>query len=281
MKLINILVLLFFSTHAGLAQDFSSKIQKVYDFDMNELSSDEKKSKTIQIDSLYKQVKSDTTLYLPQLRKELSTSKNSFLIVDGSILLMQASKSVSDEVLILNCLKRCDLKYVSDKSFFKLTHYLSVHGYNTVELNLKILRDTTFSVFLENHFVTIGQSYAMLYTLLPLQKTYYLNDVMKLYQNEQSVYINKTILMVLWYSSTCEGDSLIRAASQDMSKPIKVREYATKIISVYPKDRHNKPGKYKRLIAQRNKLFDRPASDESIDALEEFVYKLMNYYTCE
>jgi hypothetical protein len=111
----------------GVRSDSQTAIHKeildIYDFQPHLLGDQELSRKSAILDRFWDKAKSDSALYLPALRKELTDFSNPpFFLYDGSMLLLNLSKDAPDRKIALAAIAHCDLRDVQPQEYFRQIH---------------------------------------------------------------------------------------------------------------------------------------------------------------
>ena len=104
-------------------QDLSKVIDSIYNFSPGSMSKEKEEEKVKPINDFWNMVRSDTSRWLPDLRKQLAASDHKpFFYFDESSLLLSASNSRVDKLLAGEAIARCDIADINgpDTSFFIL-----------------------------------------------------------------------------------------------------------------------------------------------------------------
>ena len=230
MRLILTTTFLFYAV-LTFGQISKIEIDKVYDFAPSKLSKSEQDKKMPKLDAFWKKVESDTTTYLPALRRELNEpNHNPYFYFDGTSLLLSLTSRPLDKSIAAKNIAKCQLKDIDRRAYVMLVNKLANEGFNTTYAALKILEDPAFSFFIPQHALNFNQAYCLTYMLLPLKPQMYTQALINSFKKE-NITSQQSIITALWFGYTCKGDSLINSVISDRSINKKVGEYAKAIIS--------------------------------------------------
>jgi len=237
MKLLmmNVFVLLCVRTALAsdliLQKDFHEEIVKTYSFQPHTLSQKDMEAKSGELDRFWDKVNGDKDRYLPLLRAELQAADNpSFFYYDGSGLLLSLSKNIEDQKIALAAMPRADLADVEHANYLQTIHMLAMNELDTSDAALRILDYPDFEAYIPMHALTLGQDYSLICMLIPSKEEFYLQKLMARLSAEKNVAAQKSIIQVLWYTVTKEGDQAIRQFAEDESKPAESRKWAKELI---------------------------------------------------
>ncbi len=221
-----------FLSSSSLGQNFSNLIDSVYNFKPTELNKNEKELVFPKLDSFFNKIINDSATYVPLLKEELKKDGHfPYFYYDAAHLLMIINKNNTiDDELIINSFLKSEIKELDPKVFTFLLSRLALRGANTSDIAINILRDTTFSFFLPDHFFNFNQGYCISYILLPLNTSYYITKLIANF-NSFSDYSKKSIITTLWFSYSCEGDKFLTNIIEDTQYSENVRNYARDLMS--------------------------------------------------
>jgi hypothetical protein len=281
--MIKLTVGLLLITTSLFSQSLHDDIRQVYDFSPGKLTRDEQNKKIPQMDDFWKKVKDDTSKYLPELRTELQIEGNpKFFYFEGGQLLLSISKSVKDKQIVLDGVLKSDLADIDRRTLVSTLNYLAKSKLNTTEAALKILDDKEFQFFLPEHSFYFNQGYCLTYSLLPTNPNYYLTAMTSRFKEEKDTKTKKSIVTVLWFSNTCDGNEFLRSITTDKTLDKEVVDYTNDLLTRKLK----KEEYYKELesmnfddlvkiqVASTNRM-----SDEAIYELD-YVTKLLRKNNC-
>lgn len=212
------------------AAEFHVEVSRVYGFQPHTLTSEQTTKKSAELDAFWDKVKTDQGRYLPLLRSELQDSSNpSFFLYDGSHLLLSLSETKEDKLLALGAMPHCDMRDVQEKDYLLTFGHFAIEGLDTTDAAFHILDAPKFTVSVPEHALTLGQDYALVYMLLPTEEKYYLNRCVARLSSEKDETAQKSLLLVLWYTVTPEGDAAITQHAADDGAPTAVRAYAKQL----------------------------------------------------
>ncbi len=270
MKFIAIIISTFITTFI-FGQTLSKEVDSIYNFKPSKLSDKEQESKFPPLDKFWQKVKTDTLIYLPQLRLELTqVGHNPFFYYDGSSLLLSISETKSDKELAVQAISKCDLDDISRKIYVSTLNKLAQENIDVTPAAIKILQDDKFSFFIPEHAMSFNQGYCLTYMLLP-QKNYKYVDTLIYKFSTLSKTAKKSVITSLWFTYSCKGDNFLKSIMTDQAIEKEVREYAKKIItsSKLTKDHQD----YLKVIGKEHinemrELALQRFSDEAIDELD-------------
>jgi hypothetical protein len=283
MLLIRIVIALTFSSlAAGLAiaepvsaPEFHSKVVEIYSFEPHKLNKGEIQVKSGELDRFWALVTADPASTLPLLRKELQDPSNSaFFFYDGSKLLLSVSKDRSDHALALRAIPKADLRGVEHTDYLRTVHWFASNGFDTREAALRILAFPNFKAFIPQHVLTLGQNYALIYMLFPMDETLFVADLAARLSSERDVRSQQTLLLALRYTATAGGDAAIRKFLDGADNPPEAVAYAKKLLE---RKGANSRGfaSMEELREQRRKVMRRPISDEALIEFDELTSRLL------
>jgi hypothetical protein len=155
---------------------------------------------------------------------------------------------------------------------------LATLGEDTTDAALHVLVDPKFTAFIPQHALTLGQNYALIYMVLPLDPVLWGPPVLGRLRVEAEPTAQKSLLLLAWYAQTSDADAAISAFAADPAKPDASREYARELAA-----RNAKAGllaaataafrNEAALRAERRELMKR-VSDEALIELDEKTAQL-------
>ncbi len=95
---------------------------------------------------------------------------------------------------------------------------------------LHVLDDPAFKVFVPQHALTLGLDYALVYMLLPEDPEFWLYPAIGRLRAERDQAAQKSLLWLLWYAQTTEGDKALSDFASDISKPDATRARAKELL---------------------------------------------------
>jgi hypothetical protein len=258
------------------APEFHSKVVALYSFEPHKLTRAEIDAKSAQLDEFWSLAKANTKDTLPLLRKELEDASNSaFFFYDGSKLLLSLSKDRSDQGLALRAIPKGDLRGIDHTDYLRTVHWLATNGFDTRDAAFRILAFPNFKAFIPQHVLTLGQNYALIYMLFPMDETVFADDLASRLASEREVESQKSLLLALWYTMTPAGHAALKKFAEDEGKPAEATGYARKLI--LRKAAVNPLGlaAVEPLREERRKVMRRPISDEALIEFDELTAKIL------
>ena len=206
-------------------------IQRIYNFQPHLLTDQQRNEKSAVMDQFWGKVKAGKDSLLPALRSELAELGNPpFFLYDGSMLLLSLSDAAGDRRLALAAVSKCDLLDVQANSYFEQVHRIAALNEDTSQAALHILDDPAFTVFVSQHVLTLGQDYALVYMLLPEDTKFWIHPAIERLRSERDQTAQKSLLLLLWYAQTPEGDKALSDFASDRSKPDATRAQAKDLL---------------------------------------------------
>ena len=211
-------------------EQLHADILATYNFQPRTLNQEEIAKKSKVLDGFWTKVQSTPKENVPLLRNELKNFSNSpYFLYDGSMLLLAMSKTDIDKSIALNAIAHSDLRDLQATEFLRTVHGMAKDGLNTTDAAFLILSEPKFIAFIPQHALTLGQNYSLIYMLLPTNEGYYLQASIQRLKTEKDETAQKSLLLLLWYTVTAEGDRAISSFIADVSKPKSVRDYASEL----------------------------------------------------
>jgi hypothetical protein len=255
-------------------------IRATYAFRPHELTSQQIAEKSAILDAFWARAKAQKASYLPVIRSDLAAADAPpFFLYDGSMLLLSLSDTPSDRRTALKAIARCDLRDVQHTDYFRQVHRLASLGEDTTEAAFHILSEPRFTAFIPQHALTLGQDYALVYMILPVEPARWLSPALSRLATEADPTAQKSLLLVAWYAQTREADDLIAGFSEAADRPAANREYARQLLA-----RNASPGileiilslfrSEKSLRAQRREIM-KQVSDEALIELDRKTAQLI------
>lgn len=280
------LFLLFFATAYGQQSDFHQQVITLYDFRPHELGRQQQQEKSNKLDTFWKMVESDKSKYLPLLTAELNDTNNpSFFFYDGSKLLLSLSQDTHDKMTALNAISRSDPRDLQLDDYLFTVHSLAVEGLDTSEAAFHILGYPKFHVIIPQHALTLGQDYSLICMVLPTKESFYLEKAIQRLKTEADATSQKSLLLLLWYSVTKEGDTAIKDFIHASNGAATAKAYASELLE---RNKNLKPSllsflktrNIPDLKEQRKRAMAR-ISDESLSELDSITTDIRAAYAKE
>ena len=264
---------------ANGVSDFHSKVVATYSFSPHTIPNDQLTEKSAVLDKFWGYVKGRGQSGVDDLRHQLSRDDTPvFFKYDGAKLLLSLSDGKQDHALALAAISRCDTRDVQSLDYFLTVHAFAVEGLDTTDAAFKILEQDDFQVFIAQHSLTLPQEACFIYLLLPTNESYYLARAKDRLFLEKRVEAQKSLLALLAYTVTKQGDEAIARFAADSKQPTESRAYARKIIeSTAAMEKSGVLGmstkSYDSLKAEQRKLLAR-VSDEALGEWEHLKLKI-------
>jgi hypothetical protein len=270
---------LLFTANFGFGQSIKSFVDSCYSFNPHELTSEEINVKSGLLDIFWDKIESNKDYYLPLLRNELKADGHkAFFYYDCGSLLLKNSQSNSDYEIVYNATKKVDLRDVQGADFIYKVIMFAQRGFDTYDFAEKIFETKDFKSYLVKHALTLNKDYSLLYVLLPISNSLYVDKLVARLDTEKDLDNQMAIITILGYSCTCKADSAIDkyALRKDIDKNVKDK------IEAFQKLKHKKQndGKYNELIEKRNKEILTRLSDEALYELDDITKDIKKNYIC-
>ncbi len=278
--LLTLMILLSLNSYA---QSLRDEIKTIYDFSPAKLSKEEQDKKIPAMDGFWEKVKSDTTKYLAELRNELQADGHpKFFYYDGGQLLLSVSRATKDKQTVLDGILKSDMSDIDRGSLVSTLNYIARSKLNTTTAALKILDDNNFKFFIPQHSFYFTQGYSFTYALLPTDPKFYVEPVIKRFKEEKEITAKNSIVTLLWFANTCNGNNFLREISEDKTIEKEVAEYAKDLLGrKFKKEKYYEKlheasfdDQVKAQIASTNRM-----SDEAIYELD-YITKLLRKNKC-
>ncbi len=247
-------------------------------FQPHTLSQKEIEAKSNDLDQFWKKVKDRKEQYLPLLRAELQAPSNpSFFYYDCSKLLLSLSENIDDRKIALKAVPKVDLLDIQHDDYLRTIHMLARNELDTSDAALRILDYPQFKAIIPQHALTLDQDFSLIYMLIPTKEEYYLQKLIKRLSVEKNIASQKSIIQMLWYTVTKQGDQAIQQFSENSSKPNESRMWAKDLLG-----RKSKLGltsklavsSYSSLKQKRKEVMSR-ISDEALIEFDELTAKML------
>lgn len=215
------------------ATDLHELVKTTYNFRPRDLNDDQLNKKSAELDRVWTSVTKDKAQQLPALRNELArTDQSPFFYYDGSKLLLSLSNETADRQLALASIERTELRDVQFSDYFHTIHWFAKLGFDTTNCALKILAESKFQVFVPQHALTLGQDYCLVYMLLPTEEKFYLEKLGTRLKSETEAKAQQSLILMLWYTVTREGDKAIAEFLADPNKDTVSRQKAKEMLAL-------------------------------------------------
>lgn len=234
-------------------------------------------AKSGELDRFWDKVNGDKDRYLPLLRVELQATDNpSFFYYDGSGLLLSLSKNIDDQKIALAAIPRADLADVQHANYLQTIHMLAMNELDTSDAALRILDYPDFEAYIPMHALALGHDYSLICMLIPTKEEFYLQKLIARLSEEKNVTAQKSIIQVLWYTVTREGDRAIRQFVEDERKPAESRKWGKELLDFKSKldpATTDAAGSYSSLKQKRKEAMRR-ISDEALSEFDSLTEEM-------
>lgn len=206
--------------------EFHTLIDQTYNFMPCKATDAMRSEKAKVMDKIWDMVDKDPKLYLPLLRKEIKNyNRDDLFLYDGSVLLMKHSKTKEDLDLVVEAISKVSFCAVDQTNYFRTVHSLGHAGINTWSAVKHILKDPKFSVSVPDHAMRLGQNYSVLYCLLTLDDSLYIDELINQLKAEKNEITIKTIILCLAFTISKKGQDAIQSFIKD-TKNVSLKNYA-------------------------------------------------------
>lgn len=172
---------------------------------------------------------------------------------------------------------QCDLRDLQEKEYFLQVHRMANEGEDVTTAAFHVLDDPKFQVVIPEHALTLGQNYALIYLLLPMEEKVWVQPAIQRLEEEKDATAQKSLLLAIWYAQTAESNRAIAAFAADSSKPEELRNYARDLekrnggavagtIAVFSGEESLRKKRRERM---------RVVSDEALDDLDDYTRELI------
>ena len=94
-----------------------------------------------------------------------------------------------------------------------------------------ILGTANFRAFVAQHALMLGQDYALVVMLMPMEADKWVGEVIKQLETETSPTAQRSLLLVLWYAQTDVADHALQTFAANTAKPAASRTHARGLIA--------------------------------------------------
>jgi uncharacterized protein (DUF2267 family) len=255
-------------------------LRDVYNFRPHLLSQRQIDQESKTLDEFWSRARAQPDLYIRVLREELANCKDSpFFLYDGSKLLLTLSDTEYDRRLAVWAIAQCDLRDVQHLDYLLQVHRLAVRGEDATAAAFNILGTANFRAFVAQHALMLGQDYALVVMLLPMEADKWVGEVIKQLEIETSPTAQRSLLLVLWYAQTDIADHALQTFAANAGKPAASRTYArgltarSQAINRLP-TAQIPPDSESELRSKRREVMKR-VSDEALLELDQLTLFLM------
>ena len=249
-------------------------VRETYSFNPHELTSKQISEKSKVLDGLWARAKARAETYIPVLRSELARPEGRpFFLFDGGMLLLSLSNTATDRRIALTAMGRCDLRDVEASEYLRQVHRLATLGENTTEAAFRILADPEFKAFIPQHALTLGQNYALIYMIFPVDPVHWEPAVLARLRVESNLTAQRSLMLLAWYAQRNEGDAALSAVAADATRPAPSREYARELLARNEKARLSAAtaaaGQSEASLRAERREAMRQISDEALHELDQ------------
>lgn len=255
-------------------------IQKTYNFQPHLLNDQERDQKSTVLDGFWSEAKANRDTYIPVLREELADLANPrFFLYDGSMLLLSLSDTPADRKIALRAIANCDLADIQPHDYFLQVHRMASLNEDTTAAAFHILEEPHFQVYIPEHSLTLGQNYCLVYMLLPIDATYWVQPAIQRLKTEKNETAQQSLLLVLWYAQTESADRAIAAFATSVSEPLPSRQYAQKLLrskdEIGTKESASAAHESEAGLRQKRRERMKAVSDEALIDLDQYTIMLI------
>ena len=270
------LITLFTSFSYG--QRFHETIANLYGgFIPHESSDDAYNKKMKQLDSLWILVKSDTVMYINELRKELQKNDNpSFFYYDGGALLTSVSNSNSDKIIAIKALEKTDILDVDSDIYFHMVQSSSLNQIDITNLAIKILDKEQFQAYIVEHAFTIDKDYCLYYLLIPQDPLIYVPKLIERYKLENKIENKTVIINMLWHSCSCLANDFMKEILRNPKTEKECKQLLKDLGFISNSTTKPRGKKYNKLIKKRKDTYS-IITDYTIQEIKTLTKKLRKY----
>ncbi|MFL6629068.1 MAG: hypothetical protein ACJ8G1_21680 [Vitreoscilla sp.] len=254
--------------------DFHARVAHLYDFHPHDLTKEQIDARSTALDAFWTQARAEPARTLPLLRAELArTADADFFAYDGAKLLLALSKSRDDQALALSTLVKVDLQDVDHTDYLLTVQRLAAQGFDTRAAAFHVLGSADFQAFIPQHALTLGQDYALIYMLYPMDTSTFEAALLDRLAAETDARSQKSLLLAAWYLMTPASRTALATFRERPGLDPAVAARARELIA-------RKPGlassmsSAASLRAERMKTMRRPISDEALIEFDTLTTKL-------
>ncbi len=210
----------------------SEELRSLYNFHPHTLNEKEIDEKSSILDVFWNKAKNNDKKYIELLRAELKkTDHVPFFYFDAGRLLLVLSGTPSDKKLFLQGMRHVNLRDLQTTDYLRIIHKLAVEGFDTSDAALKILQYPKFKAFIPQHFLKLEQDFSLIYMLFPLEDKLFIEKVISALFQEKNEVSQKSLMLVLWYTTTEIGWAALRKVARDKRFSIENKKYAEELLS--------------------------------------------------
>ena len=269
-----------FACDAALAQvrseEFHSKVVSLYNFHPLTLTKEQVNAKSDELDAFWSQAKADPTHVLPLLRDELANpSDPDFFSYDGAKLLLSLSSDRADQILALAYFPKADLEDVDHTDYLVTIQAFASKGFDTRKAAFKVLAYPRFEAIIPAHALTLGQNYAMIYMLYPMEQSSFEQDLVRRLETEKDPLSQKSLLRAVWYLMTPAARAALKAFGEKPGIDTSVADYAHELLAITSGPIFSFSSA-ESLRSERMRVMRLPISDEALIDFDSLTIKLLS-----
>ncbi|MGJ4950622.1 hypothetical protein [Bradyrhizobium sp. HKCCYLS20291] len=255
--------------------EFHAKVTDLYSFEPHKLERAAMQAKSAQLDQFWTMAKADPATTLPQLRRELETASNSaFFYYDGAKLLLALSTDRSDQAIALRAIAKADLRGIQPTDYVSTVHRLAGTGLDAREAAFQVLPFSDLKVFFPQHALTLGQNFALICMLFPMEENLFVPDLIERLGRETDLNTQKSLLLALWYAVTPEADAALQSFADGQRDSAEAVTFAKALLDGAKTTDSPSPTQIEELRKDRRKVMQRPISDEALTEFDELTLKI-------
>ncbi len=255
--------------------DFHAQVASLYAFHPHTLTTAEVNAKSKELDAFWSEAKADPTHVLPLMREELERTRSpDFFAYDGAKLLLSLSTDKSDRELALASMPKADLLDVDNTNYLKTIHWFASQGFDTRAAAFRVLAYPDFKAFIPEHSLALGQDYALVYMLYPIEGVAFDQDLIDRLATEQDPRAQRSLLHATWYLMTPASMSALKAFGERPGVDPALAGFA-KELRTSSSGLSFSLSSAETLRNERRKMMQRPISDEALIEFDSFTMKLL------
>jgi hypothetical protein len=254
--------------------DFHAWVDRLYGFHPHELTKEQIDARSTALDSFWTEAQAEPARTLPLLRAELAGSADAdFFAYDGAKLLLALSKDRDDQALALSSLAKVDLRDVDHADYLRTVQRLAAQGFDARAAAFHVLDSADFQAFIPQHALTLGQDYALIYMLYPMETSTFEAALLDRLATETDARAQKSLLLAAWYLMTPASRTALATFRDRPGLDSAVAARGRELLA-------RKAGATRSLSSaaslrdERMKVMRRPISDEALIEFDALTAKL-------
>jgi|GEM_PF-4516694 len=213
-------------------ESFKRGIDDLYKPQPHLLNSKEVELFSMELDYFWNAAEDNPEAYIQRLSKELQVPGHPpFFYYDAGRLLVQLSDARESKEILSKSLVNANIEDVTGDEYLSAVHRLAVQGLDVTEAALNILENPGFTAEFPQYELTLGQGYAFLFMLFPMEETLYLDKIIAAFSETRDPVAQESIALVLWHTFSDKGWEALKQIHSNLEISEDIRKSVRDLLS--------------------------------------------------